>query len=80
MEGILLIDLGRIKEAFDALVGISGDKYVGEICDNGYLSHDSYLVICGDSSHKAKELIIEHFGIVQYCYLQGLTQSAELAG
>lgn len=70
MEGILLVDLGRIKEAFDALMGITGDRFINEIIDNGYLSNTSYVEICKSTAHKEKELIIQHFGIIQYCYVQ----------
>lgn len=72
MEGILLVDLGRIKEAFEELVGITGDKFVGEICDKGYLSQESYVEIVKLSAHKPKEIIVQHYGIVHYCYLQSI--------
>jgi hypothetical protein len=65
------MDIEFIDEAFQSLMGINGDSFVGEIIANGNLSERSYNAICDNIQHNSMESIIKYFGVVHYYYLQG---------
>lgn len=61
----------RIRTAFQALMGVNGDRYVEEIFRTGGLSSMSYIHICSNVWYNGEESIVEHFGVVMWFYFQG---------
>lgn len=61
----------EIEVAFQALMGINGDKFIDEIGRTGMLSEKSYKTICDNVRHNGRDSIVEYFGVVQYYYFQG---------
>jgi len=60
----------EIREAFQSLMGINGDKYIDEINMTEQLCQSSYDAICANIKFNSKESIVKYFGLVHYYYLQ----------
>lgn len=61
-----------VKEAFGALMGINGDRYIKEIIEDKMLSQRSYDAICENIKFNSKDSVVKYFGLVHYYYLQGI--------
>lgn len=62
----------QIYNALGDLMGINGDEFADEIITTGKLSYESYCLITNNVAYNGPTSVLEHFGLVQWFYYQGI--------